>query len=163
MRLVYSIVSSHGFCVHSISTNPWLCPGKCPSFTWILLNPLTNEVSVWRKESAKSVQWESALQIPVGATHNMAELELREVQRVFGIDNFTHIQSQTLKYLLEGKDVFLSILTDGGKSMTYQAFPFLAKPSNPCHCQVLIISPLLSIMKEQVCFYSLNSNLINVL
>nr|XP_019928600.2 ATP-dependent DNA helicase Q-like 3 [Crassostrea gigas] len=86
----------------------------------------------------------------------MAELELREVQRVFGIDNFTHIQSQTLKYLLEGKDVFLSIRTGGGKSMTYQAFPFLAKPSNPCHCQVLIISPLLSIMKEQVsCLRSL--------
>eukprot|EP00105_Crassostrea_gigas_P044452 XP_019928600.1 PREDICTED: uncharacterized protein LOC109620473 [Crassostrea gigas] len=82
----------------------------------------------------------------------MAELELREVQRVFGIDNFTHIQSQTLKYLLEGKDVFLSIRTGCGKSMTYQAFPFLAKPSNPCHCQVLIISPLLSIMKEQVSY-----------
>lgn len=93
------------------------------------------------------------LQISVGATQNMVEPELREVQRVFGIDRFTHIQSQTLKYLLEGKDVFLSKRTGDGKSMTYQAFPFLAKPNNPC--QVLIISPLLSIMKEQVCFYSL--------
>lgn len=101
------------------------------------------------------------LKLPVGSTRNTAELEHREVKRLFGIDNFSHLQSHTLNYLLEGKDVFLSIRTGGGKSMTYQAFPFLAKPNKPC--LVLIISPLLSIMKEQVSFYSFNSNLINLL
>lgn len=70
-----------------------------------LYNAFNQWSVLWRKESEKIVQWESALQIPVGATNNMAEPELREVQSVFGIDYFTHIRSQTLKYLLEGNDV----------------------------------------------------------
>ncbi|XP_067660093.1 ATP-dependent DNA helicase RecQ-like [Haliotis asinina] len=47
----------------------------------------------------------------------------------------------------DGKDVFLSITTGGGKSICYQAFPVLSEHKNP-DCKVLIISPLISIMKE---------------
>ncbi|XP_062589124.1 ATP-dependent DNA helicase RecQ-like [Saccostrea cucullata] len=72
-----------------------------------------------------------------------------EVKRVFGIESFTDLQSETIKYLLGGQDVFLSIRTGGGKSLTYQAFPMFCQ-AEPC--QVLIISPLLSIMKEQVSY-----------
>lgn len=61
----------------------------------------------------------------------MAELEHREVKRSFGIDNFTHPVTNP-EIFVEGKDVFLSIQTGVGKSMTYHAYPFLAKPNKPC-------------------------------
>lgn len=49
------------------------------------------------------------------------------------------------------KDVFLSLRTGGGKSLCYMAFPIFYEYSNSLDVQpqVLIISPLLSIMKEQ--------------
>lgn len=55
----------------------------------------------------------------------------RSVKRSFGIDNFTHPVTNP-EIFVEGKDVFLSIQTGGGKSMTYHAYPFLAKPNKPC-------------------------------
>jgi ATP-dependent DNA helicase RecQ len=68
------------------------------------------------------------------------------VCQMFGVETFNSIQSESLRQLSDGKDVFLSIRTGGGKSLVYQAFPLLRDE----RCQVLIISPLLSIMKEQV-------------
>ena len=76
----------------------------------------------------------------------MAE-RLEHVKRIFAIEQLSDIQLDTINKLLKGKDVLLSIRTGGGKSLCYQAYPILRDRDD---CQVLIVSPLLSIMKEQV-------------
>ncbi|XP_048763913.1 probable ATP-dependent DNA helicase RecS [Ostrea edulis] len=67
----------------------------------------------------------------------------------FGISKLKDFQEDTINKLLEGRDVYLSMKTGGGKSLCYQAFPLLwtEKHRNPCN--VLVITPLISIMKEQ--------------
>jgi ATP-dependent DNA helicase RecQ len=80
-------------------------------------------------------------------------LECDEVLQTFGIDSLTDNQQNVLTQLLDKKDVFLSIKTGGGKSLCYQAFPTVFRKQHPdMECKVLVISPLISIMKEQSAF-----------
>ncbi|XP_052778119.1 ATP-dependent DNA helicase RecQ-like [Mya arenaria] len=74
-----------------------------------------------------------------------------EILNKFGIKELKPFQEQTITRLLKGEDVFLCKKTGGGKSICYQAY-------QPCwtnlhgdveKCQVLVVCPLLSIMKEQ--------------
>lgn len=58
-------------------------------------------------------------------------------------------QKETLNALLSKKDVYLSVKTGGGKSLCYQSFPSCWMEKHGTDCKVLVISPLLSIMKEQ--------------
>ena len=51
--------------------------------------------------------------------------------------------------MLEGKDVYLSVKTGGGKSLCYQAFHVFWTEKHGKNGNVLVISPLISIMKEQ--------------
>ncbi|XP_062600094.1 probable ATP-dependent DNA helicase RecS, partial [Saccostrea cucullata] len=67
----------------------------------------------------------------------------------FGISKLKAFQKETLEKLLEGRDVYLSMKTGGGKSLCYQAFQVLWTEKNHRPCNVLVISPLISIMKEQ--------------
>ena len=64
-------------------------------------------------------------------------------------------QQESVDNLLEGKDVYLSVKTGGGKSFCYQAFHVFWTEKHGKNGNVLVISPLISIMKEQ-CNY-LNS------
>jgi len=60
-------------------------------------------------------------------------------------------QKQTLLVLKEGKDVFLSVCTGGGKSLCYQAFGCVTGESEEKTDRItLIFTPLKSIMQEQV-------------
>ncbi len=66
-------------------------------------------------------------------------------------------QKTVIKHLLKKQDVLLSIKTGGGKSLCYQAFPTAYKyndmaSDSDSQCKVFIISPLLSIMREQTEF-----------
>ena len=69
----------------------------------------------------------------------------------FGIRELKPFQKETLKNLLDGRDVYLSMKTGGGKSLCYEAFPVLWSENHQLSsaCNVLVISPLISIMKEQ--------------
>ena len=73
-------------------------------------------------------------------------------KEIFGIDELNEFQRRTFDALLSNSDVFLCVKTGGGKSLCYQAFPMLYAEKFDQTCRVLVLSPLLSIMKEQVAF-----------
>lgn len=53
-------------------------------------------------------------------------------------------QLDSMQYVYEGKDVFIWLPTEYGKSIT---FPFSTKSPPPTQSVVLVMSPLVSIMK----------------
>ena len=68
-----------------------------------------------------------------------------EIEKVFHV-KLTDNQALAMRSLVEGKDVFVGTRTGSGKSLIYESSPILFGKSSVC----VIISPLLSIMKEQV-------------
>ncbi len=69
----------------------------------------------------------------------------REIlKQVFGYDSFRPGQEQVIESLENGQDVLCILPTGGGKSLCYQV-PALEKPG-----VTLIVSPLLSLMSDQV-------------
>ncbi|XP_052678559.1 uncharacterized protein LOC128159483 [Crassostrea angulata] len=79
---------------------------------------------------------------------NMAG-KFQNVCKRFSLDALKPFQEETITQLLKGRDSFLSVKTGGGKSICYQGFQLMWTELNGCECSVLIVSPLLSIMKEQ--------------
>ena len=74
-----------------------------------------------------------------------SEEQFEEIERVFNlIGKITQKQKTTLTSLNDGEDAYVSIKTGGEKSLCYQAFPLLQSNN-----LVLVITPLISIMKEQ--------------
>ena len=67
----------------------------------------------------------------------------------FGVRDLKDFQQETIDKLLEGKDVYLFVKTGGGKSLCYQAYQVFWTEKHCKTCSVLVISPLISIMKEQ--------------
>ena len=72
----------------------------------------------------------------------MEKVEL--LQRVFGYSSFRSGQEKLIDGVLSGQDVFGIMPTGGGKSMCYQ-LPALMLPGI-----TLVISPLISLMRDQV-------------
>ena len=66
------------------------------------------------------------------------------MQRVFGYSSFRPGQEKLIDGVLSGQDVFGIMPTGGGKSMCYQ-LPALMLPGI-----TLVISPLISLMRDQV-------------
>jgi len=66
-------------------------------------------------------------------------------------------QIEALQHLYEGKDVFLWLPTGYGKSLCFQLLPFLfdfkfdRSNEGSQHSVVLVVSPLVSLMVNQVC------------
>ncbi len=69
---------------------------------------------------------------------------LEALKKYFGFDGFKGNQKPIIENVLSGKDTFVSMPTGGGKSLCYQ-LPALPMPST-----AVIISPLISLMKNQV-------------
>ena len=79
---------------------------------------------------------------PVEANHQSALLEVLE--RYWGYDQFRPLQQQAMNRVLDGLDSVVVLPTGGGKSLCYQA---------PAICMgglAVVVSPLISLMKDQV-------------
>ncbi len=71
--------------------------------------------------------------------------QLREVLgRVWGYETFRPLQQDAMAAILEGRDSIVVLPTGGGKSLCFQA-PALVRPG-----LALVVSPLISLMKDQV-------------
>ena len=74
----------------------------------------------------------------------MAESLEEVLQRYWGFDGFLPLQKEAMNCVCQGRDSLVVLPTGGGKSLCFQA-PALLLPG-----LTLVVSPLLSLMKDQI-------------
>lgn len=70
--------------------------------------------------------------------------EFEVLNNIFGYREFRKGQQEVIEKILSGKDTFCILPTGGGKSLCYEIPAYIFKGTT------LVISPLISLMKDQV-------------
>ncbi len=81
---------------------------------------------------------------PLGTTGNLPDDLLALIAKTWGISPLRDLQDQAMRSILDDEDLLLVLPTGGGKSLCYQA-PALYREGF-----TLVVSPLISLMKDQV-------------
>ncbi|PZC84194.1 hypothetical protein B5X24_HaOG205389 [Helicoverpa armigera] len=85
---------------------------------------------------------------PLYNNYDDSSIDLKETLMKFGHQSFRPGQENAIKRILCGKSTLLILSTGGGKSLCYQLPAYLY--SQHYRCITLVISPLVSLMEDQV-------------
>ena len=75
--------------------------------------------------------------------------EVYEALEKFGHDGFLPGQEEAVMRILSGLSTLVTLATGGGKSLCYQLPAYMY--SQRSTCITLVVSPLVSLMEDQVC------------
>lgn len=117
------------------------------------MTPTTNTPATvsGTKKGSPTARWIASHEVPGSASHAEAIGKARKIAHdQFGVD-LRDWQAEAIADVYSKKDVVVSAGTGSGKSMIFQCLPFITEGGI-----ILVVSPLLSLMHDQVAAFQRN-------